>query len=287
MNCPSNSVKTIAAHYTAQITANYPETEAQQIVWMLMEHFFGINRLMSAVNQNLRLSESEMLIFHNACKKIMQHIPVQYVTGKTEFCGLLFEVNPFTLIPRPETEQMTQLILQQLPPVPLRILDVGTGSGCIAVTLKKARPDCTVFACDISKEALQIAQKNAENHNVEVRFFECDILSEHSLLNIPLTDVIVSNPPYVCRSEKPSMRPNVLLHEPATALFVDDEDPLLFYGVITKIAANRLNSNGKLFFETNEKFGNEVAEIVCNHGFTNIAVENDFREKCRFVFCTK
>lgn len=284
MNCPSNSVKTIAAHYIAQITSIYPEEEARNIVWMLMEHFFGITRLMSAVNQDLRLSESEMLLLHNACKNISQHIPVQYVIGKTTFCGLSFELNNATLIPRPETEQLTQLILKQLPPVPLRILDVGTGSGCIAITLKKERPDCEVFACDISRETLQTAQKNAENHDVAVHFFHCDILSECSLLNIPQTDVIVSNPPYVCLSEKPTMRPNVLLHEPATALFVNDEEPLLFYKVITKIAANRLKPNGKVFFEINEKFGNEVTEILQTHGFSNITTENDFRGKVRFVY---
>jgi len=283
LNCPSNSVKTIAAHYTAQITAHYSETEARQVVWMLMEHFFGINRLTSAVNPNLRLSESELLTFHNACKKISQHVPVQYVIGKTEFCGLSFEVNPSTLIPRPETEQLTQLILKNLPTAPLRILDIGTGSGCIAVTLKKERPDCELFACDISETALQTAQKNAETHHAPVHFFHCDILSPAELLNIPKPDVIVSNPPYVCLSEKKAMRPNVLLHEPETALFVEDENPLLFYKSIAKLTENQLINGGKIFFEINEKFGEEVAEILRKHGFINVTVENDFCGKARFV----
>jgi release factor glutamine methyltransferase len=282
LNCPSNSVKTIAAHYTAQITATYPEEESRQIVWMLLGHFFGINRLMLAVNQDLRLSESEMLIFHDACKKILQHIPVQYVIGKTDFCGLSFKVNAPILIPRPETEQLTQLILKKLPDVPVRIFDIGTGSGCIAVALKKARPDCKVFACDISKEALQIAQKNADTHNAPVQFFYHDILSDEPL-NMSKVDVIVSNPPYVCLSEKEEMRPNVFLYESETALFVKGDDPLLFYRVITKLAVDRLNIGGKIFFEINEKFGNEVAEILREHGFKHIIIENDFHGKVRFV----
>ena len=284
MNCPSNSLKTVAAHYTARITALYPE-EARNIVWMLLEHFFGVNRLLSAVNHELRLSESELLIFHDACKMILQHVPVQYVIGKSAFCGLSFEVNESTLIPRPETEELVHYILndEKLRFSSLRILDVGTGSGCIAVALKKHRPDCELFACDISREALHIAQKNAEQHNTPVHFFCCDILSADSLSSIPTVDVIVSNPPYVCLSEKAAMRPNVLLHEPATALFVSDEDPLLFYKAIAKIAVNKLNANGKIFFEINEKFGNAVAEILQAHGFTDVTVENDFRGKERFV----
>jgi release factor glutamine methyltransferase len=284
LNCPSISVKSIAAYYTAQITASYPEEEARQIVWILLEHFFGINRLMLAVNQDLRLSESEMLIFHDACKKILQHVPVQYVIGKSEFCGLSFELNSATLIPRPETEQLVQLILEKLPHAPLRILDIGTGSGCIAITLKKYRPDCEVFAYDISQEALQAAQKNAETHNTPVHFFYYDILSSDEPLNINKIDVIVSNPPYVCLSEKKAMRPNVLLHEPETALFVKDEEPLLFYKVIAKLAVNQLVCGGKIFFEINERFGNEVSEILQTYGFTNITIEKDFRENVRFVY---
>jgi len=165
----------------------------------------------------------------------------------------------------------------------LRILDVGTGSGCIAVALKKHRPDCELFACDISWEALHIAQRNAEKHDAPIHFFCCDILSADSLSSIPKVDIIVSNPPYVCLSEKAAMRPNVLLHEPETALFVADEDPLLFYKAIANIAVNRLNAGGKIFFEINERFGNAVAEILQTHGFTDITVENDFRGKERFV----
>ena len=285
MNCPSNNLKTVAAHYIAKITAIYPEEEARNIVWMLLEHFFGLNRLMPAVNPDLRLSESELLILHNACKKILQHTPIQYVIGKTDFCGLSFELNASTLIPRPETEQLVHYILdgEKRSFSPSRILDIGTGSGCIAIALKKHHPDCEVFACDINREALQMATQNAEKNNTPVHFFYCDILSAGSLSSVPKMDVIVSNPPYVCLSEKPAMRPNILLHEPETALFVADEDPLLFYKSIAEAAVDKLNTGGKLFFEINEKFGNEVAEILRNNGFTNIHIKNDFRGKTRFV----
>jgi release factor glutamine methyltransferase len=187
------------------------------------------------------------------------------------------------LIPRPETEQLTQLILEKISSESLRILDIGTGSGCIAITLKKNRPNCEVFACDIRREALQVAQKNAEKHDTPVHFFCCDILSADGLLSVPKIDFIVSNPPYVCLSEKSAMRPNVCQYEPATALFVVGEDPLLFYKAIVKMAVDKLVDDGKIFFEINEKFGDEVAEILQTHGFANTTIENDFRRKTRFV----
>jgi len=283
MNCPSNKLKTVVAHYTTQISAIYPKKEAETIVWMLIEHYFQINRLMIALDQNFPFNESELLIIHKACKKILQHIPVQYVIGKTDFCGFQLGVNSSTLIPRPETEQLTQLVLKELPHSPMRILDIGTGSGCIAVTLKKCRPDCEVFACDISQEALKTAQKNADKHHSPVQLFYCDILSEKDWSSIPKIDIIVSNPPYVCLSEKALMRPNVLLYEPETALFVDDNDPLLFYKAISKMASEKLADGGKIFFEINERFGNEVADILRINGFENVVIKKDFRRKVRFV----
>lgn len=286
MNCPSNNLKTIVAYYAAKIATIYPEEESRQIVWMLVENFFNVNRLMLSVNQDLRLNESELLIFHNACEEILRHTPVQYVIGKANFCGLSFELNTSILIPRPETEQLTQLILKKIPvnPIPIHILDIGTGSGCIAVTLKKERPDCEIYACDINRNALQTAQKNAERHNALVHFFHYDILSTDNLSSVPEMDVIISNPPYIPFSEKLAMRSNVLLHEPETALFVPDEDPLLFYKAIAKIAREKLADGGKIFFEINEKFGNKTTEILRQYGFINIIIENDFRGKVRFAY---
>jgi release factor glutamine methyltransferase len=283
MDCPSNSLKTVVAHYIAKIKTIYPQKEAESVVWLLIEHFFDVNRLKYALDQNLRLNESELLILHNACKKILQHIPVQYVIGKTDFCGLSFAVNTATLIPRPETEQLTELVLKSLPLTPVHILDIGTGSGCIAVTLKKYRRDCEVFACDIHQEALLMAQKNAKTHNTHIHFFHCDILSEKSWSSLPQIDLIVSNPPYVCFLEKSAIRPNVLLYEPETALFVDDKEPLLFYEAIVKMAVKKLVKGGKFFFEVNERFGNEASKLLHTHGFPHTTIKKDFRGKDRFV----
>jgi len=283
MNCPSNKLKTVVSHYADKISAIYPEKEAETVVWMMIEHFFGVNRMMLALNQDLLLNESELLIIHDASKNILQYVPIQYVIGKTDFCGLSLKVNTSTLIPRPETEQLTHLVIKALPRKPLRILDIGTGTGCIAITLKKNRPDCKVFACDISQEVLQTAKENAEKHNTTVHFFHCDILSENDWLSVPKIDIMVSNPPYVCLSEKSVMRPNVLLHEPETALFVVDENPLLFYKSIAKMAVDKLIDGGKLFFEINERFGNEMAELLRKFGFGNVVIEKDFHGKERFA----
>lgn len=283
MKIPSNSVKTVVEYYSGQIETLYPHEEAQAIVWLLLEDFLGITRFSLATNPALRLSESELLKIHKACKKILQNVPVQYVTGKTDFFGMSFQVNESVLIPRPETEQLTQIILNELSAQPVRILDIGVGSGAIVVSLKKNRPDCTVYGCDISPEALEIARKNAEANETEIRFFECDILSDSAHEMIPETDVIVSNPPYVCQSEKAMMRPNVLRYEPPEALFVPDEDPLLFYRIIARVAAQKLSPKGKLFFEINERFGKEVAELLEQSGFDDIIIMKDFNDKERFV----
>lgn len=283
MDIPSNSVKTVVAYYGAQIETLYPPEEAKAIVWLLLEHFLGITRFALAKNPELRMSESELLTIHRACKKILQNIPVQYVTGETEFCGLRFTVDESVLIPRPETEQLTQIILQDLPTRPTRILDIGVGSGAVAVSLKKNRQDCEVFGCDISRKALEAARQNAEMNGVAINFFECDILSDSAVKKIPEVDVVVSNPPYVCKSEKAAMRANVLQNEPAEALFVPDDDPLLFYRAIAAAAFERLPPGGKLFFEINERFGEAMAELLANFGFSDISILKDFNEKDRFV----
>ncbi|MDR0363963.1 MAG: peptide chain release factor N(5)-glutamine methyltransferase [Bacteroidales bacterium] len=283
MKIPSNNVGTVVKHYSDQIGSLYPQKEANAIIWLLMDDLFEINRFALASNPDLRLSESELLLIHKACKKILQNIPVQYVTGKSEFFGLQFKVNESVLIPRPETEQLAQIIFKELPLQPVRILDIGVGSGAIVVSLKKNRPDCILYGCDISSTALETARENARIHETDIHFFECDILSNAAVKLIPDVDVIVSNPPYVCQSEKALMRSNVLQNEPHDALFVPDDNPLLFYKTITGVASERLSSEGKLFFEINERFGEEVAGVLQKYSFTNISILKDFNDKDRFV----
>lgn len=283
MNFTSNRAKVVVDYYIGEITALYPPEESASIVWLLMEQLFSINRFEVAMNPSLRLSESELVRMHNACKKVLRNIPVQYITGQADFCGLSLHVNPTVLIPRPETEQLVQMIANDLGEGAYTLLDVGTGSGAIAIALKKSRPDCSLMACDISEDALAVARENAALNQTAIELFQCDVLAEDAVSRIPVVDVVVSNPPYVCLSEQPAMRPNVLQHEPHGALFVEDSNPLLFYTAIINLAGSRLQAGGRLFFEINERFGGEVSLLLEQAGFTNIIVTKDFRNKERFV----
>lgn len=200
--------------------------------------------------------------------------PLQYVFGHTDWYGLRLSVTPATLIPRPETAELVETVLKSAKGN-VRVLDACTGSGCIAIKIKQQRPDWQVDACDISTEALEVAEKNAKSNNTEVRFFRCDILSE------PLPEeygIIVSNPPYVCESEKDGMERNVLRYEPASALFVPDADPLIFYRRIS-----RLQKHVRLFFEINERFGLMTADMLRNEGYTDIEVRKDICGKDRIL----
>ena len=216
-----------------------------------------------------------------AVDRLLQGEPVQYVFEHALWLGLDLRVTPATLIPRPETAELVSLceaaLRRQRSP---KVLDIGTGSGCIAIALKKDRPEWKVFGCDVSSKALKIARENAERNEVEVGFFHCDILEEQPKGSF---DLIVSNPPYVCESEKSAMESRVLDYEPASALFVPDQDPLLFYERIADVAQQVLNPTGWLFFEINERFGEEVAALLRERRFRNVEIIEDMFGKQRFV----
>ena len=216
-----------------------------------------------------------------AVDRLLQGEPVQYVFEHALWLGLDLRVTPATLIPRPETAELVSLCeAQNRKPGSLRVLDIGTGSGCIAIALKKDRPEWQVCACDISTDALAVARENAERNQVNVHFFRCDILNDQPKGSF---DLIVSNPPYVCENEKSSMESRVLDHEPASALFVPDGDPLLFYERIADVAQQVLSANGWLFFEINERFGEEVAALLSERQFRDVEVLQDMCGKPRFV----
>ena len=216
-----------------------------------------------------------------AVDRLLQGEPVQYVFEHALWMGLDLRVTPATLIPRPETAEIVEIVSRVQSPES-RVLDIGTGSGCIAIAFKQRHPDWMVSACDVSEEALVVALENARRNNVEVRFFHCDILREVPE-DYPF-DLIVSNPPYVLESEKIAMESRVLDYEPASALFVPDHNPLLFYRRITELAADGLLiSGGQLLFETNERFGTETAELLREKGFTDVEILQDMFGKQRFV----
>jgi release factor glutamine methyltransferase len=269
----------------------YGESEAGQMVKMLFDHFCGISGAGMVLRKNELLTQKQFEVLMQANNDLSNHIPVQYVIGSAWFAGLNFEVNPSVLIPRPETEELVDLILSEvlhLPPdADNRILDIGTGSGCIAVALQKTLIGWKAEACDISDEALSLAQRNASNAGTEILFFKGDILQWNKWPDKGLYNIIVSNPPYVCEHEKSLMQPNVLENEPALALFVPDDDPLIFYRAIAGFADSHLSENGKLFLEINESFGSEIKDLLGQIGFVDIDLRKDFRGKDRFVSAFK
>jgi len=262
----------------------YPSEEIQSFFNILSEKYLNLSRIEIALNRDRRLTETEAEKFQKAILRLQNHEPVQYIIGETEFYGLPFKVNKHTLIPRPETEELVEWILSGFPPSGARgILDIGTGSGCIAISLAKNLPNAKISALDISEEALKIAEANAKLNKVEVNFFQTDILAAETLPK--KYDVIVSNPPYVRELEKKQMQQNVLKYEPHSALYVKDEDPLLFYRAISRLAKKHLNPNGKLFFEINEYLAYEMTELLKAEGFKNIEIKKDIYGKDRMLKC--
>ena len=286
----SNLVRDCRRHYASELEKIYDSDEANALIMILLEHYFGIDRVKMALEPELRLSESELLTLHFAVKELLKNKPIQYVIGETEFCGMRFFVEEGVLIPRPETEELVNKLavsscqLAVNPSPSFRIIDIGTGSGCIAISLAKLLKDSVVTAVDVSEKALEIAKKNADLNGVDVRFILDDILNpQNPELIDNQYDIIVSNPPYVCESEKSEMRANVLDYEPSSALFVSDNDPLIFYRKILEFAQKTLKPNGQIWFEINEKFGDEMQNLCHEKGFKNVEIIKDFRGKERIL----
>ena len=235
---------------------------------LLGEAYMNMSRIQMSLNLERELTEAELLKFESALQRLLNHEPVQYIIGETEFYGLPMKVDKNVLIPRPETEELVEWVLQDLKTSGVdnpRILDIGTGSGCIAISLAKNIPGAAVTALDVSVGALQVAKANANLNGVSLDFDQIDIL-EVEKLSVSY-DIIVSNPPYVRELEKHEIRPNVLENEPETALFVKDENPLLFYEKITKLAQAGLKENGSLYFEINQYLGVETELLLKKAGF--------------------
>ena len=284
----SNLVRDCRKYYASELEKIYGFDEANALIMILLEHYFGIDRVKIAMDPELRLSESELLTLHFAVKELLKNKPVQYILGETEFCGMRFFVDENVLIPRPETEELVnQLVscsVNQLHSPSFRILDIGTGSGCIAISLAKLLKNSIVTAVDVSEKALKVAKKNAESNCIDVNFIKDDILNpKNPELIDNQFDIIVSNPPYVCESEKTEMRANVLDYEPSSALFVSDTDPLIFYRKILEFAQKTLTHDGEIWFEINEKFGPEMKNLCIEMGFKNAEIIKDFRGRDRIL----
>ncbi len=272
--------------YLEELKPLFGENEALQMLNILIEHFFSLSRIQQALVPNHRLTESEMLSLHNAVKELKKNKPVQYITGETEFYGLRFFVNPSVLIPRQETEELVDLIINKEKQDGLKVLDIGSGSGCIAVSLAKNLGQPEVIAFDISAPALAVAKKNAQINKVKVNFIEEDILSPLQITENQF-DIIVSNPPYVCLSEKKLMQPNVIDFEPHLALFVEDTNPLEFYKAILDYALKNLKIGGRLYFEINEALGKDVSKLLEERNFEDVNIHADINGKDRMLSALK
>ena len=266
----------------SELRGFFPEEELRELAYWIIEETTGMTRtqILTDCKGTQNIPNIEIIL-----QKLRAHVPIQYIFGHTEWMGLDLRVTSATLIPRPETAELVEWVLQVADrDKPLKVLDIGTGSGCIALALKKAAPNWDVTGLDISEDALKVAKENAGRNNAEVHWLQADILSPQC----PITssphhlhfDIIVSNPPYICNREKKDMDARVLDYEPHSALFVPDTDPLLFYRQIASLAT----SPAMLFFEINEAYGNEVCEMMAEMGYTDIQLKNDMYGKPRMVF---
>ncbi len=289
MKVPTNRIKDVVNHYINEISSIYGMPEANQLILMLTEHYFGIDRIKLAVDPDFRLSESELLTIHFAVKELKQHKPVQYITGFTEFYNRRFDVSNAVLIPRPETEQLLQNAIDfaKTQTTIKSILDVGTGSGCIAVSLALEMPEVVISSCDISVDALSMAAENAKQLGAKVNFFTHDILNDAHNATLPVWDMIVSNPPYVTESDKLRMRQNVIGWEPHLALFVTNNDPLIFYKALLRFGTDHLSSGGCIWVEINELFGPQLVELFQRNHYANVNLHHDFHGKPRFISAIK
>ncbi len=295
-------MKQIISQISSQLQSAYPEDEARSLAWWIMEELTGKSRTElqfgckdTAFSPIMQEKSQEII------SRLLHFEPIQYIFGHTLWCGLDLLVTPATLIPRPETAELVERInVQMVNDQMVNVLDIGTGSGCIAIALKKAHPSWSVTGIDISPEAIAIARENARRNKVEVNFQVADIFDFNEetpkfeeivppagkeILN-PKYDLVVSNPPYICESEKTSMRPNVLNFEPSSALFVPDDDPLRFYRRIAELFSLPLEGRGRergLFFEINEAYGPQLSAMLDNLGYTDIQIHKDIYGKDRII----
>ena len=270
-----NILANIIPAYINQIT-NFPRREVISFAYLSIEKILGYSKSDCIINSDKQLSNESVNLFKKIISDLRKNIPIQYVLGEANFYGLKFKVNRSTLIPRVETEELVEYILNYKFN---SVLDIGTGSGCIAISIAK-NTDSRVTAIDISNEAIEIAKRNGIHNSVDVNFIVDDIFN---FCHDKKYDLIVSNPPYVLESEKKYIHRNVIDYEPHDALFVNDSNPLIFYIKIIEIAKNNLNKDGLLFFEINEKFSNQIIELLTDLNFVEIELKKDINGRDRII----
>jgi release factor glutamine methyltransferase len=278
------TVQEATYHVLKQLRSIYEEGEASQVTDWLMEKITGSKKNERMLYKNAALTPDEEIQLRNCTERLMQHEPVQYVLNESWFCGLKFYVDKNVLIPRPETEELVEWIIAncKFPVDELKILDIGSGSGCIPISLKRRLKKAAVWSCDVSAEALAIAQKNATTLGTDVNFIQLDFLDPNARDQFASFDIIVSNPPYVPEKDKDTMSSNVLQYEPATALFVPDNDPLVFYKAIAEFGKEHLTKSGSIYCEIHEATGEEVARLFNSYGYIT-ELKKDMQQKDRML----
>lgn len=280
----------------AQLRPLYEPREAAVIAAAVIKHITGLDNTGRLIHKKILFTPAQEQMFYTITKALLRQKPLQYILHEAPFYGMDLYVDENVLIPRPETEELVDWIIKEVNiqvPAPrdqgsnfkvqYSIIDIGTGSGCIPIALKKHLPAAAVHAIDISEKALAVAKKNAEAQETTIQFHVLDILDEDLWRQLPVFDVVVSNPPYITKKEMAAMHNNVLLHEPHTALFVPDEKPLLFYEAIAAFGLQHLNNNGCLFFEINEVYGREIIEMLASNSYQNIELKKDMQGKDRMI----
>ena len=301
-------IKELKTHFFDSLKNIQDEQEIESFFFILTEYLHNLKRVDVALNPNFKISEEEVEKWNVILAELQQEKPIQHITGQAWFYGLKFEVNENTLIPRPETEELVEWIIEswkleagswksssvKSSEVEMKILDIGTGTGCIPISLKANLPQANVSAIDVSEKALEVAKRNAKSNKVEINFIQTNILEVEDLSQLPSPiihhpssyNIIVSNPPYVRNLEKQEIKKNVLDYEPHLALFVEDTDALLFYRKIAQLALKNLSPNGLLFFEINQYLGKETVGLLENLGFKNIELKKDIYGNDRMIKCS-
>ncbi|MGX7666912.1 peptide chain release factor N(5)-glutamine methyltransferase [Flavobacterium pedocola] len=278
-------LKEYKINFAQELASIYDEQEIDSFFFILLEAFHDMKRVDLVLNPDFELDGMQVLQWETVLDQLKKQKPIQYILGETEFYGLPFFVNENTLIPRPETEELVDWILKESKvksqESEVKILDIGTGTGCIAIALAKNLPNAKVFAIDVSEKALEVARRNAKRNGVEVEFLHQSVLETNDLGQT--FDIIVSNPPYVRELEKEEIKKNVLDYEPHLALFVEDTDALVFYRKISELAIKNLSENGQLYFEINQYLGNEMKQLLQRLNFRNIELRKDIYGNDRMV----
>jgi release factor glutamine methyltransferase len=271
-----------------QLKKIYTESEASPITDWVMEKITGSIKMERMLYKNAALTPSEEIQLNDSVQRLMQYEPVQYVLNESWFCGFKFYVDKNILIPRPETEELVEWIVTNIKAAgsELKILDIGTGSGCIPISLKRKLEKAEVWSCDISKEAIAVATKNAITLGTEVNFIQLDFLDQKQWKQLASFDIIVSNPPYIPEKDKAMMQPNVLQYEPGSALFVPDNDPLVFYKSIAEFGKQHLNNGGAIYFEIHEDLGETITKLMQANNYT-AELKKDMQEKDRMIKSVK